>query len=290
MAIDIIGSEEFSENGSLTVPADTTLILAFTEGTTTPPKVDGVSMGEIIIHEAESIIPGIGIHQIKNPTVGTHTFTSTGTDVVFVYMTGSGYRPGSVHGFGNTGDPLEFDLPSADGDVIFGICRGSVGPTTLEGDEVEMTYIKDSTLLKIGYVAAGAALITCLASDTGESEGYWADGGRYWVDAVIVQGYWTYPQVWQEGFWYQASVWIPAHWEGGVGHIWVEGYWGWETRWSEGHWYTDAVWHPGSYEPAHWVNLPDVWIEAGSGQVSAAFCSIREYPEVNFVSRPIMWG
>jgi hypothetical protein len=292
MAISIIDNEEFSESGSLTVPEGTTLILAFVEGATTPPKVDGVSMGEIIIHEAESIIPGIGIHEFKNPTVGTLPFTYTGSSANFVYLTAAGYRPGSVHGFGNSGDSLTFDVPTAAGDVIFGIMRGSIGPCSLECDEVEMDYIKNSTLLKIGYAVAGAALITCLASDMGSSGGYYADGGQVWVPAQTTPGYYTYENVWQPGYYVQSTKWVPGRWyTDPYGHVeWIPAHWEPCQVWVPGYWWVDAEWHYPVTVPGHYEDNPDIWVPEGPSQLSACFCSIREYPEANFVSRPIMWG
>jgi hypothetical protein len=130
-----------------------------------------------------------------------------------------------------------------------------------------------------------------LASDSGTSEGYWADGGSYWVPAVYTPGYYTYAQVWFPGTWVYRNDWIPAHWIGEPPYgTYVLGRYEEVATWVEGAWHTVATWHEAVNVPGHWADYPDVWVPEGPSQLSAAFCSIREYPEVSFVSRPIMWG
>jgi hypothetical protein len=290
VAISIIDNEEFSESGNLTVPEGATLILAFVEGSVNPPKISGVDMASVSIVEALGVLPGIGVFQYQNPTIGSLPFSFNGTFVEVVYLRASGFRRGSRMGHLDGGDPLEISLPSADGDYIFGIARGSIGPMDLEGGGESMTLLKTSDVLKIGYVLAGAALVVCLAADTGSTEGYWMDGGQHWVDTVTVPGWTEYVQRWQPGFWYYEPHIIPGYWyTDPYGHReWIPEHTEWVLVWWPGNYWTEEIYHAPVVTPGHYEDNPDIWVEGA--EVSAAFISVREYPETEFISRPIMFG
>jgi hypothetical protein len=293
MAIDILGSEEFTDRtGTLTIPQGCGCVLAFVVGTVSPVKIDGIAANGASIVEASAIVPAIGISVRRQLTGGEHDFEIAGTAVTFVYLNAGSLRKGGLSaGYAEAGT-FEGSIASDEDDWIFAMCLGTIGPTALECDEVEMTYIKDSTLLKIGYVAAGAAILACLASDSGTSEGYWADGGSYWVPQSYTPGWWEYRTVWVPGHWtYNNPLWVPAHWEGGVGHVWVPGHFEYVDIWVPGFYQTEPYqYHEAVTVPGHWEDFPDVWVPAGNAQISAAFCSIREFAEVGFVSRPIIFG
>jgi hypothetical protein len=287
----IISSEEKTENGTITVPEDCTLIVAVVDGSVNPPKIDGVSMGVIGQVEAQGVIPAISIHQYREPAVGSLPFTCDGYLVHFVYIDdGDSYRPGTIGGY-NSGGVYEGDLPSSATDLVIAILHGSIGPTTLETDEVEMTYLKDTTLIKIGYVLAAGVLLACLASDTGESEGYWADGGQTWVPASYTPGWWEYRTVWVPGHWtYGNPVWVPGRWyTDPYGHVeWIAGHFEYIDIWVPGFYQTEPYqYHEAVTVPGHWEDYDDIWVPAGTSQISAIFCSISTTAGGEFVSRPI---
>jgi hypothetical protein len=291
MAISIISSEEKTENGTITVPESCTLIVAVVDGSVNPPKIGGVSMGVIGQVEEQGIIPAISIHQYREPAIGSLSFTCDGYLVHFVYIDdGDSYRPGTIGGY-NSGGVYEGNLPSDATDLVIAILHGSIGPTTLETDEVEMTYLKDTTLVKIGYVLAAGALLACLASDTGASEGYWADGGRYWVNPVYIPGWWEYRTQWVPGYWENLHpVLIPGHWSTPPPYppVWIPEHFEYVPLWHDGFWETEPYqYHEAVDIPGHWEDYPDVWVPAGTSQISAIFCSISQTAGGEFISRPI---
>ena len=292
MAIDIISSEEKTENGTITVPESCTLIVAVVDGSVEPPKISGISMGVIGAVEATSIIPAISVHQFQTPQIDTLSYTFTGTTCEFVFLSDADtYRPGTILGYNSEG-VFGGDLPSADGDLVLAILHGSVGPTTLECDEVEMTYLKDSTLVKIGFVLAASALIACLASDTGVSEGYYADGGQYWVEGSYTPGYWEYTSIWVPGYYEEHYVWVPDHWEQPDPQeppIWVPGHYEYHNVWVPGHWEPYRIWHDPVTIPGYWEDYPDIWVPAGTSQISACFCSIKTTAGEEMVSSPLIF-
>jgi hypothetical protein len=295
MAIEIISSiEKTTSPGTIVVPATCTLIVAVVDGSVTPPTISGISMGEVGIVEATSIIPAISIHQFREPEIATLAYTYIGTTCEFIFIAdGDSYRPGTLSGY-NAGGVYEGNLPSSDEDLVIAILHGSIGPTTLETDEVEMTYLKESTLVKIGYVLAGAALIACLASDTGVSEGYWADGGQYWVEGSYIPQWYEYIPHWIPGHWTSGNpVWVPGAWvfsgPPDYNNVWVPGHFEYVDVWVPGFYDYDWIVHPAETVPGHYEDYPDVWVEAGSSQISAIFASISSTPGGGFVSRPIMF-
>jgi hypothetical protein len=111
------------------------------------------------------------------------------------------------------------------------------------------------------------------------------------VEGSYTPGYYTYAQVWYPGTWVYRNDWIPAHWIGEPPYgTYVPGHYEEVATWVEGAWHTVATWHEAVTVPGHWEDYPDVWVPAGNAQISAAFCSVREFPETGFVSRPIIFG
>jgi hypothetical protein len=291
MSISIISSiEKTSSPGTIDIPETCDLVVAVVDGSVIPPTIGGIAMGVVGEVPATSIIPAISIHQYRATEAATIAYTFIGTTCEFVFIAdGDSYRPGTIAGYDASGVYGD-DLVSSASDLVIGILHGSIGPTTLETDEVEMTYLKDTTLVKIGYVLAAGALLVCLASDTGVSEGYYADGGQYWVPGYSTPGYFTYKNVWYEGHWESQAYWVPSGWVAPpYPPVYVEGHWATSTYWVDGEWRYESVWVPPDYVAGHWEDYPDVWVPEGSSQISAIFCSISPTAGGEFVSRPIIF-
>jgi hypothetical protein len=292
MAISIISSiEKTASPGTIDIPETCDLVVAVVDGSVIPPTIGGIAMGVVGEVPATSIIPAISIHQYRATEAETIAYTFIGTTCEFVFIAdGDSYRPGTIAGYDASGVYGD-DLVSSASDLVIGILHGSIGPTTLETDEVEMTYLKDSTLVKIGYVLAAGALLACLASDTGASEGYWVDGGTLHHDSVLVsEGYWGYENTWIEGYYVVFSPpspfsWVPDHWT--AYGVFIPGHYETVYVWHEGHYEQVVVWHDPVYLPAWDEDLPDTWVPAGTSQISAIFCSISQTAGGEFISRPI---
>lgn len=293
MAIAVISSINKTSNGTITIPAGTTIILAFVEGSTTPPKIVNVSMEVIGAIEQNGIIPALSVHQYKTPAITTLAFTFTGTYVHFTFLSGAdGNRPGSISVY-NAGGVYTGNIASSASDVVFAVLRGSVGPCVLKGDSVEMSYLLNNTLSKVGYIAAAGALLLCLSQDSGVSEGYWADGGQYWVEGSYTPQWYEYIPHWIPGHWTSGNpVWVPGHWvysQSGGGTYWEPGHFEYVDVWVPGFYDYDLIVHPPETVAGHWEDYADTWVPAGSSQLSAVFVSIRTTQGGEFVSRPIVF-
>ncbi len=293
MAVTLLSSEEKTTSGSITIPANTTLVLAAIEGTDVAPQIDGVAMGGVSTIAQHGIISALGIFQYKPASIGAKEFTFSGTGATLVYAIGFGYRPGSVNGYAANG-VYSANMATANGDLVLGILRGSIGPCTMKGDGTEMSYLRNTTLVKVGYVVAGAAVIACLASDSGVSEGYWADGGSIhhpaWTESA---GYYEYDKHWVPGYWWTDTIPTPGHWAFNVATnswTWIPAHLEYVQRWQDGYWTYQPVWHDAIYHPAWDEDIPDTWVPAGTSQISCAFCSIRETGAGAFIPQAIHWG
>ena len=321
MAIAVISSENKTANGTITVPVGCTAIYAVVKGSVTPPSIAGVAMQGVTSIAVNGIMPAAGVFQALLPTIGARAFTFTGTLVQFIYLSGSGdFRPGVVIGQSTTGS-LTGDLNTGTTDLVIAAIFGSIGPTSLKGDTVAMTYLLNTTLDKIGYIVPGDALLTCLAEDTGISAGYTVDGGVLHHDAVLVTaGYTSYDPVWHEGYYttetqttpgyYQFHrVWVAAH----TIQVWSSAYNKWITQtvpgywdeyyswvdpvttqvqvWQDGYNTYPPVWHDPVYTPAYDEELPDTWVPGGNAaSITAIFVSIKITPGGDFVPSVIFFG
>jgi hypothetical protein len=264
MAEAFISSINKTASGTITVPADTTLIVACVQGSTAPPKIEGVDMLADSTIEATSICPALGIFEYPLPAIATLNFTFAGTYVHFIFLSGAdSFRPGSIHGYMATG-VYQADMPTTTADIVIGILCGTIGPTTMKDDTVAMTYLVNTDTQKVGYIVPGDTTSTCKAEDTGSTAGYTIPGVVHHNPAYLISAaYFDYPPTWVPGYWNEGGWWQPG-------------------RWTYPQTFHPAVWHD-----AWDTQDPDIVVPAGTSQISACFVSIRATHGGGFVSRPL---
>ena len=297
----LLSSETKTANGTIAIPNNCTVIVGLVKGSVLPPEIAGVAMETLAQVAATTNVKAVSIHQYKPPADDvTVAFTMSGDSVHFVYISAmDGNRPGAV--FGNAVSSVTGELPTSATDLVLAIMSGMIGPCTLKGDTVEMTYLVNETFDKVGWIVPGDASLTALATDAGVSAGYYIDGGSVYHPSVLITAAYTEYVRTQHTVTYKFSRKVVSaappvyyYW-----NVYIDGVWNGQTKTtttvsapsSYFYYSNDPVDHEAVYSEAYTEDLPDIWVPGGeAASLSACFVSIRTSASSVFVGRPMFWG
>lgn len=299
MAISIISSLELTASGNLSIPDGCERIYALVIGSEDAPKINGFPMAKICSQPATTKVLAVAIYQFEVSEDNVEApFVISGISNSIIYAAGSDeYRPGALFGNNDAGS-YSGDLPTSTSDLVLGVLAGMIGPSALTGDGGAFTYIKNATFYKTGYKTPGDSVLTCVASDSGVSAGYYIDGGSITHPAELIsEAYETWDPVnhyvaWLYLYTESSGVKIYGKYDNGVAtgdRIGVAPGYSPPPPYS----YTAYVYHyhPAVYSEEWEEELPDIWVPGGElAQVNACFASIQLTSSAEFVPRVIIGG
>ena len=289
-----MSSEAKTADGNITIPAGCVLVLALVKGSVAAPKINNVGMAPIVSVEVNGAQPAVSVFQVTTPKVTgvAVPFELSGTLTYLVYLSGvDQFRPGAFASQSLTGSFTK-NLVTTTTDMVFGLIAGAIGPTSLKGDTVAMTYLYNTATEKVGWITPLDALLTCLAEDTGLSAGYYIDNGVIHHDAeLITEGYYSFDPVENHvtyvfaGYNSINNTTQINRFDNGVytGVSSVPGYIPDPSSMNYTYYTYPAVWHDPVYSDAWDEEIPDTYVPAGPAPLSCAFVSLRVMPGSGFV-------
>jgi len=306
----VLGYDNKTANGTVTIPDGCNYVVAACVGTTAPPYLNGVLMQPYSTVPATGILKAIGIHILPNSINQELPFVMNGADSIsFIYLDDSVCtRLPAVEGYSAAGS-VSGNLVTSTNDLVIGIVLGSNGQVLIKGDTVALTLVYDTLTCRIGYITPGDSVLACLATDESTTSGYWYTPPPVWINtttSVLVEpGHWVTTSVYHREYYAFNSQHPYGYFIYGVyeyvnppgSTTFIEDfnsatYFG--SQATIGTWYTYyQTWVPDRYETVssgYWQPQEPQWIQTGvSGQISCCFISIADVMiGTNYISRPLI--
>ena len=301
--MSVLGSNNVTANGTVTIPTGCVYVVALCTGTVDPPYLNGNRMQTVASVAATGINPAVSIHVSTFPIVATLPYVMNGADTItFVYLDNAVCaRADVVQGYSQSAGQVTGSLATSTNDLVLGIVLGSNGQVQIKGDGVALTLLDNTLKRCVGWIAPGDASLTCLATDASTVSGYWYQPPAVWVDtttSVLVEaGHYEFNPVAHYVTFqfdhYSGSNSVYRRYDDGV-YVGTSTFLTSDGTPSPYTYYTyPGVWVPDRYETVpsgYWTYPPQQWIETGvAGEVSAAWISIADVMIGGiYVSRPLI--
>ena len=278
--MSLLGTDNSTANGSVTIPTDCVYVVAVSIGTTDAPYLNGNLMqtkGSVV---ATGQLDAISVHVSTFPTQQSLPFVMNGADRIIWFFLDDAVctRPVPVSGYSATGE-VTGTLDTSTNDIVIGIVLGSNGQVLITGDTVGLTAIYDTTTCRVGHITPGDSSMSCSASDEDVATGYWYYPPAYYTDtstSVLVEaGHYEFNPVYHAlTYSYDSGSGMYRRYDNGV-------YVGLVALATPDYYYAyPGVWVPDRYETqtsGYWTYPDPVWITTGDpGEISCIFISIAD--------------
>jgi hypothetical protein len=299
--MSLLGTDNSTANGSVTIPTDCVYVVAVSIGTTDAPYLNGNLMQTKDTVAATGQLDAISVHVSTFPTQQSLPFVMNGADRIIWFFLDDAVctRPVPVSGYSATGE-VTGTLDTSTNDIVIGIVLGTNGQVLITGDTVGLTAIYDTTTCRVGHITPGDSSMSCSASDEDVATGYWYYPPAYYTDtstSVLVEaGHYEFNPVYH----YVSYVYIYTsgssdifnEYDNGVltGNIGIMPH----GLTPDPYYYYayPGVWVPDRYETqtsGYWTYPDPVWVTTGDpGEISCIFISIADTMIGSvYVTRPL---
>lgn len=307
--MSLLGTDNSTANGTVTIPTDCVYVVAVSIGTTDAPYLNGNLMqtkGSVV---AQGQLDAISCHVSTFPTQQELPFVMNGANRIIWFFLDDAVctRPVPVSVYSATGE-VTGTLDTSTNDIVIGIVLGSNGQVLITGDTVGLTAIYDTTTCRVGHITPGDSSMSCSASDEDVSSGYWyyppayytettqsvlVEAGHYETAAIYHYRYWAYesysPSI---GYTYGLYEYINP-----PGTTTKQGTAVWATyqgpQYGQQTWYTYVqIWVPPVYETqtsGYWTYPAPVWVDTSTpGEISCIYISVANTMIGSvYVTRPL---